>query len=226
MKVEVRQFLVAVTVSRCATWTCLHDHSYRSLLHLWTSLGAKKISSSVALSIRFAKSAVSYWFLFLLVFWISVSVRGDRGKEKKVIFFSLSRQDIATLLLQCMVVAALSSGKLVLRSSDRRGNYKTKFCFVCLLKYSDCQCIDLRVLQKAAEEILHCFRLGLYDIIPFWLRLRYNIVACYFGCHDLRYFNGDILGKVNQSGKILRFARIIRNIRLKLTWLFICYSTI
>jgi len=40
---NVRQFLVTVTVSSCATWTCLHGHLYRSLLHLLTSLGTKKI---------------------------------------------------------------------------------------------------------------------------------------------------------------------------------------
>ena len=54
----------------------------------------------------------------MLVFWISVSCRGDRDKEKKVFFFSLSRQDIATLPLQCMVVAALSSGKARFRHAS------------------------------------------------------------------------------------------------------------
>ena len=48
----------------------------------------KNLPSSVAFSIRFAKSAVSYRSVFLLGFWISVSGRGDRGKEKRVIFFS------------------------------------------------------------------------------------------------------------------------------------------
>jgi len=70
--------------------------------------------------------------LYFFWFFGSPFQVGETGKRKKVIFFSHSRQDIATLPLQCMVVAALSSGKLVLRRSDCRGNCKAKFCLLCI----------------------------------------------------------------------------------------------
>jgi len=70
--------------------------------------------------------------LYFFWFFGSPFQVGETGKRKKVIFFSHSRQDIATLPLQCMVVAALSSGKLVLRRSGCRGTFKAKFCLLCI----------------------------------------------------------------------------------------------